>query len=215
MPSKLRLTTLDPGRLRWGEGEQRVYVAPQVEALSGPERHRRLGVDRVPGSPVRLAQRSATASRGTGDRPDPAAVGAPEDEARAGTGDRVAALVQEPVVVAAELDEVVQARRATVRPVLDVVRVDGAVIRAAGEAAAAVAAAQRAAQRRRDAASLAPDAQRAAGALQERHDRRVACEPAGGLCRDRRAVCELRLAFAVAQASRVDVDDDLVAVAAA
>jgi predicted dehydrogenase len=65
------------------------------------------------------------------------------------------------MVMAAELDEVVEAGRTAVRPVLDVVGIDGAGARAAGEAAATVAGLERATKRRRD----APAYQRARDAV--------------------------------------------------
>jgi hypothetical protein len=65
-------------------------------------------------------------------------VGAAEREPALATGEPVPALVQEPVVMAAEEDEVGELRTPTVGPVLDVVGVDEAMARAAGEPAAAV-----------------------------------------------------------------------------
>lgn len=54
----------------------------------------------------------------------------------------IAAFVHQPVMMAAELHEVVEARLATVGPVLDVVAVDVTRAGAAREAAAAVAGVQ-------------------------------------------------------------------------
>ena len=62
--------------------------------------------------------------------------------------DRVAAFVDQAVVMAAQQDEVVEAGLAAVGPVVDMVGVDEAAGRAAGEAAARVAALERAAQGR-------------------------------------------------------------------
>ena len=59
------------------------------------------------------------------------------------TLDRAATFVDEPVMAAAEQDEVVDAGLASMRPVVDVVGVDETVVLAPREAAAAVATSQR------------------------------------------------------------------------
>ena len=130
-------------------------------------------------------------------------------------GHGVAALVQQAVVVAAELDEVVEARRAAVRPVLDVVRVDGACVGAAREAAAAVAdwSARRSAggmlRVLRPTLSGLP-ARSSSGTIAASHASRRAVSAAIGV-----PSASSRLARAVAQGGGVDVDDHLVAIAAA
>jgi hypothetical protein len=98
----------------------------------------------------------------------------------------------------------------------DVVGVYTTSLGAAGEAAAGVAGAQRAAQRGRDRARLAPDRQRLPIAVGERDDRRVAADAPSRLGRQRRVVVELDApAGAVgSERVRVDVDDDLVPIAA-
>jgi hypothetical protein len=75
--------------------------------------------------------------RCVGDRPAP---GVSEAKAVAGQAlDRVAALVDEPVVAPAEQKQVAECGLASVSPVTDVMRVDEKLIFAPGEAATAVA----------------------------------------------------------------------------
>ena len=120
-------------------------------------------------------------------------------------------------MVATQLHEVVQARRAAVRPVRDVMRVDRASVGAAGEPATAIAARERTAERGRHGAGLAADAERAAVPLDQRHDRRVACQPARRLRRERSAVLELAATAVRRPRERVGVhvQHDLVPIAAA
>src|SRR4051812_25202705 len=96
---------------------------------------------------------------------DPPAVGPPERQPFAVPLHRVSAFVEQPVMVAAELDEVAEAGLSPMCPVLDVVRVHEAPGGAAWEAAAAVAGGERAAESGRDRPCLAADAQRPAVAL--------------------------------------------------
>src|SRR3954469_25300421 len=116
----------------------------------------------------------------------------------------------------AQLDEVVQRGGTAVGPMVDVVSVQPPVLVAAGKAAALVAAAQRPAERGRDRARLATNRQGLAIALDDRDDRGVAAQPARGLDRQRGAAFELAAPAQVAtgQRRRVDVNDDLVAIAA-
>ena len=130
--------------------------------------------------------------------------------------DGEAALVDEPVMVAAEVHEILEVRPAAARPVLDVVRVHARAI-AAGEAASAVARGERPAQRRRDRAGLAPDVERPAVAVQERDDAGVAGQAPGRLRRERLPVGELAAPGRVRaprEGVRIDVHHHLMAVAA-
>src|SRR5215218_8418295 len=144
-------------------------------------------------------------------RPDLPSVRPPKDEARASPRDLVASLVQQAVVEAAEENEIVDARRPAMRPVPDVMGIDGAVVRAAGETAASVAATQCAAQRGRHRARLATDAQRPSGTLDQRDDGGVAGKPPRGLGSERLAVGKLAAAVVgpVPQRGGIDVDEDL------
>ena len=87
---------------------------------------------------------------------------------------RESALVNGPVMASAQEDEVVEAGRAAVDPVLDVMRV-AAAGRAAGESATPVARLKRPPDRGRHRAGLAPDVEDGAvGAMTHRHHRGVA-----------------------------------------
>src|ERR671915_974113 len=120
--------------------------------------------------------------------------------------DPVAALVDEAVVVGAEVDEVGQVGAAAACPVVDVVGVQIAALRAAGEAADGVAALERASERRRHAACATADRQRPAVALEDAHQAGVTAETAGGLGMKRSAVLELAGALLVAsEGGGVDV----------
>ncbi len=86
------------------------------------------------------------------------------------------------MVQAAQGDEVRELGLPAVGPVLDVVRVDIALVRATGEAAAAIAGVERAADRRGDAAGFAPDIERlAALGLEHLQQAGIAGEAAHGL----------------------------------
>jgi hypothetical protein len=79
--------------------------------------------------------------------------------------------MHEPVVEAAERDEVAELRLAAVRPVLDMVTVGKASAVATGEAATAVACFEGPAQRGRNAARFAADIERlAAGSFEDTDD---------------------------------------------
>jgi hypothetical protein len=94
---------------------------------------------------------------------DKPAVRAPEVQgAMCAPFDPVAALVQEAVMVGAELDEVCEVRASATRPMVDVVGMEEAPLATAGKAAHRVAAVQGAPESRRHSASLAPDGQRPA-----------------------------------------------------
>ena len=105
---------------------------------------------------------------------------------------REPALVDEPMVVGAQLHEVVKRGRATTSPVMDVVRMQETAVHAPGETAAIVAAAQRTPKRRRDGARTAADGYRLAVPLDDSDHARVAPEPPDGLGRQRRPALELR-----------------------
>ena len=180
--------------------------------------HARLRLDRPAGSLVPLPQRrgcNRAAAAGTRRISRPS--GRRKTKSAARVGHRVAALVQQAVVVPAELDEVVQARRAAVRPVLDVVRVDGACVGAAREAAAAVAdCAARGAAPAGSLRVLRPTlsglpARSISGTIAASHASRRAVSAAIGApsASSAPAVAPSR------ERGGVDVDDDLVAIAAA
>src|SRR5438046_1743395 len=119
------------------------------------------------------------------------AVGVEEQERVALALHRIAALVNEPVVEAAELAEVVELRVAAVSPMDDVMPVDPGLLRAAREDTAAVARAQRAVHLRRDRARLAADRQRVPVLLDDPHEAAVTGEPARDRLRQRLAAFEL------------------------
>ena len=125
--------------------------------------------------------------------------------------DRVAALVDEAVVVEAEQYEVLEARLAAVRPMLAVVCLEVAAALAAGEAAGLlVARLEQTAKRRRHRPPLASDAHRQAVSLDLGDELRVAAQPPRRLGRDDRAVFELGAPAAVrGQRVGVNVHDDL------
>ncbi len=68
-------------------------------------------------------------------------IGSPEHEVASAPLDREPALVNEPVVVPAELHQVVERRLPAARPVLEVMGIDEPSAIAAGESASAVASA--------------------------------------------------------------------------
>src|SRR5688572_18952326 len=119
MRSSWRAPASDTRSIWRREAEQRVDVVGQIQTLAGPERDGRFGVDR-PAPVVGVAQFAAAASRTSRHLHYSAPVRAPEHETGSALRDRVAAIVYEPMMVAAQLHEVVQAGRATVGPVLDV-----------------------------------------------------------------------------------------------
>ena len=100
------------------------------------------------------------------------------------------------------------------RPVLDVVGIDEAVVFAAREAAAAVAAPERSAQGGRNRACLPPDRERLAVTLLQLDHGGIAGKPLGGFRRERRPLGELATALSACERRLVDVDDDLMSVAA-
>jgi len=119
--------------------------------------------------------------------------------------------------MAAELNEIREARRSAVRPVADVMRVDEAAVTASRETAATIPRGERTPQLRRDAATLAADVQRPAACLEERYERGVAGQPASGVDCERDAVIELAAtgasSLAVTERRRVHAQDDLIALA--
>ena len=125
--------------------------------------------------------------------------------------------MEQPVVEAAEQDQVVQAGAAAVDPVVDVVGVDIAAVRAHREPAAAIARPERPANRRRNRTRLAADVQhRAAFARRHRHQRPVAADAPERLRGNARAVVKERLAGAVRSQHRLlQMNDDLIDVTAA
>ena len=108
--------------------------------------------------------------------------------ARRGDVDRVAALVHEPVVMATEQDEVVEAGLAAPGPVDDVVGVDKPVPLTTRELTAPVAGQQRPANRGAASSGFFARPRAAAVAFYERDDRAVAGEAPRGLGRDPGAV---------------------------
>ena len=125
--------------------------------------------------------------------------------------------MEQPVVEAAEQDQVVQAGAAAVDPVVDVVGVDKAAVRAHREPAAAIARPERPANRRRNRARLAADVQhRAAFARRHRHQRPVAADAPERLRGNACSVVKERLAGAVRSQHRLlQMNDDLIDVTAA
>ena len=115
---------------------------------------------------------------------------------------------------AAEQDEVVHARLAAARPVLDVVGIDEAMVLAAREAAAAVAAPERSTQGGRNRACLPPDRERLAVTLLQLDHGGIAGKPPGGFRRKCRPLGELAAALSACKRRLVDVHDDLMSVAA-
>ena len=106
--------------------------------------------------------------------------------------DRVAAFVDEAVVLPAEQDQVVQAGLAAMRPVPAVMRGQMVASVAAGPAAdALVACLDELAESWWHGAAFAADCVRDAVLLDAGHVFRVAAEPPSGFCADHRAVLEL------------------------
>jgi hypothetical protein len=116
--------------------------------------------------------------------------------------------VHEAVVARAEQDEVVELRLASAGPMTDVMGVQEPFVLAAGVATAPVARLQRPPHRRRDRARLSADRDRHAVALDDLDERGVAGQALRRLRGERRAVLEH-----VGALGRLDVDDDLVALA--
>ncbi len=193
-------------------GEQELGDQAEVERVALPAGHRGVRVDGRTMTSMVLAHCGWSAAEGLRVIGDAPAVGASKDEPPAGSAlEPVAALVHEPVVVAAQQHEVLDARRPSVRPVGDVVPVDEAMESAARKAAPSVARRERATNRRRNAAGPAPYAQRPAAALTHRDDTRIARQPPRRLGRERVAVVQLApTGPIVCQRLSVDVDYDLV-----
>ena len=125
--------------------------------------------------------------------------------------DRVAAFVEEAVVVGAEEDEVVEAGFAATRPMSPVVGVEVVAVGAAGPLAAVVVAGfEGAAERGRDGAALASDARRRSVFSGDGDRGGVAAEAAGGFGADGGAVFEFAASLrVVGEGGGVDVDDEL------
>ena len=125
-------------------------------------------------------------------------------------------LVHQAVVQAAQGHEVGEFGLPAVGPVLDVMRIDIALVGAAGEAAAAVAGRERAADRGRNAARLAPHIERLALlVLEHAQQARIAGEPAHGLGGERGPLLDLAAPGAVlVQSLGIHVHDDLIAIGA-
>ena len=128
-----------------------------------------------------------------------------------------ATLVHEAVVAPAEQDEIRGLRLAALRPVLHMMGIDEARVRAPRKAAAAIARLQCPAQRGRNAARPPADVERLAVlVLEQVNDCAVAGEPTRGFGRQRRPVLDLAASGgAVAERGRIHVHDDLLALAAA
>jgi hypothetical protein len=192
--------------------EARVVVAEQVDhpgtvqAVAGIGNAGLLG-ERQSQPAVLATQFASVAGRTRRNGGDGLTVGAPEAERPAGAPfDRVAALVEEAVMVGADVDEVRQVRSPAPRPVVDVVGVQESPLGAAGEAAGAVATLQGAAERRRHASALAPHGQGSAVALKDPHHVRVAGQAARSLGVQRRPLLELaRAVLVVDQRGGLDV----------
>src|SRR5580704_8777009 len=172
-----------------GVGEADVDGVVQVEPFAVPGRDDRLRGD---AGLVAALDRALDVGQGWAGR-DGGAVRPVEGEGAAGSsGDQVAAVVDQRVVVLAQADQVVQGRPAAVGPVLDVVQVDPAGLAAREPAPARVAFAGRAAQRRVRAAPPAAQIQEVAGAVvQHPADGGAAGQHAGGADADRRAVLDV------------------------
>jgi hypothetical protein len=96
-----------------------------------------------------------------------------------------------------------------VRPVLDVVRVDEAMARAAGELAAPVASPQRAAERGVDRPVPAPHVEHLAVAVRRHDDPGVTAEPARGFGPQRGAAVQLAATACLALGREgVDIDEN-------
>jgi hypothetical protein len=127
---------------------------------------------------------------------------------------RPAALVDEAVVTATEQEQVRQVGGAAVGPVLDMVCLEKARVRAPREPAGGVTAPQRTPKRAGDRARLPSHAEWALGAFEQRDERGIAGEAPDGLPGDGRPVLQDRdPRLILAQRGRVDVDDDLIAIA--
>lgn len=137
-----------------------------------------------------------------------------EGQPSVGLLDGVAALVHEAVMAPAQEHEIRDLRLASARPVADVVRVEETAVLAAWEATTAVARLQGSAHRRRNRARLSADRQRFARAFPDLDDRGVAGEPPRRLLRERRTVLERADAVPARECGVVDVDDQLITLAA-
>jgi len=118
------------------------------------------------------------------------------------------ALVHQPMVIRAQLDQVLKRRRAAPRPVLDVVRVQEPLVTAPREPTSSVPAAQRPPQRRRNRPRPPADRQRLPVSLDDPDDRRVAPEPAHGLRCQRGPARQLRPLDHLVRRERRRVDVD-------
>ena len=122
------------------------------------------------------------------------------------------------MVASAEQDEVVERGLSAGGPVLDVMRVDVAVVRAPGEPAAAIASPQGPVDGRGYRPRLAPDGHGLPGALDHRHDGRIASEAPSCLRIDHPSGADRRptlisTRIAPGEPIEIDVDDHLVALA--
>ena len=161
-------------------GDQRVDSVANVRARAVP-------VDQVAAGIAYVGRRGWRGRRRN--RRDDSARRIAEARASVGVLDREAAFVDRHVVVVAEQDGVVLARRAALRPMLDVVPLEAGLLIAAGETTATVAHQQRTHERWRDRASPTPDVQRIARFVGlHDHDPAVACQAAQRITRQRRAI---------------------------
>jgi hypothetical protein len=117
----------------------------------------------MPSAGVRVLQIIRVVRPCAADHLEMAAIRMQETPAAGGSDlDHDLALVHQAVMQTAQGHEIGELRFAALGPVLDVMCVDVALVRAAGETTAAVAAIERAADTRWDAAGLAPDIERLA-----------------------------------------------------
>src|SRR5215217_2311072 len=109
-PSPLTSCSMsDPGRLQRCDVEERIHAQSEVHGLVR-RRHAGLGIDPAT-APIAVAERSRPPARCPRDGADLPAVGATERECRPRSLDAVAALVEKAMMMAAQLHQVVQARR--------------------------------------------------------------------------------------------------------
>ena len=154
-----------PGRAR-ARTPQHVHRPAEIQPLSGPRRRRRTWPDRDPRRRqprVHRRQRRARPARWFRNfRQRPSVRPREADRARGVERHPQSAFVRRPMMPPAELHQVVEPGRPTVRPVPNVVCI-APPGRAAREAAASISRGERAAQRRRDRACLPADVQHLSG----------------------------------------------------